>query len=152
MKERTIFLVGKKTNKQTSKERCLEVGKIKTTLIQQTSKERRCKCSYHQATQTKQNKAKQNKTKQQTTKQQTNRYQQILELLLTGGYFRARINGLTPFDKILGGLAWAISASNVDIDIDVFQVCPSNIKHQTTIIHTIIKTGNSSVGPKTCDW
>jgi hypothetical protein len=43
-----------------------------------------------------------------------------LELLLTGGYFRARIAGITPFDKILGGLAWAIAASNADLDIDVF--------------------------------
>ena len=58
-----------------------------------------------------------------TSKTHENRYQQILELLLTGGYFRARINGISPFDKILGGLAWAISACNVDVDIDVFQVC-----------------------------
>ena len=57
------------------------------------------------------------------SKTQHNRFQQILELLLTGGYFRARINGISPFDKILGGLAWAISACNVDVDIDVFQVC-----------------------------
>lgn len=48
-------------------------------------------------------------------------FQQIVELLLTGGYFRARITGLSNFDKILGGLAWAISSSNVDVDIDVFQ-------------------------------
>lgn len=48
-------------------------------------------------------------------------FQQIIELLLTGGYFRARITGLSNFDKILGGLAWAISSSNFDVDIDVFQ-------------------------------
>ena len=39
----------------------------------------------------------------------------------------ARINGISPFDKILGGLAWAISASNVDVDIDVFQVCSCSL-------------------------
>ena len=64
-----------------------------------------------------------------TSKTHENRYQQILELLLTGGYFRARINGISPFDKILGGLAWAISACNVDVDIDVFQVCSFFFSH-----------------------
>ncbi|KAH3766073.1 CCDC93, coiled-coil domain [Pelomyxa schiedti] len=46
---------------------------------------------------------------------------EILELFLSGGYFRARVNGISPFDKILGGLAWAISACNQDVDLDIFQ-------------------------------
>lgn len=54
---------------------------------------------------------------------------------MTGGYFRARINGISPFDKILGGLAWAISACNVDVDIDVFQVC-SFFFHITKMIES----------------
>ena len=85
-----------------------------------------------------------------------NRYQQILELLLTGGYFRARINGLSPFDKILGGLAWAISASNVDVDIDVFQVCKrqqrttqQESKHAKVNKQT---TGNGSAGAEAEHW
>ena len=45
---------------------------------------------------------------------------EITELLLTGGYFRARIPSLPPFDKIIGGLAWSITASNVDVDLDLF--------------------------------
>lgn len=45
---------------------------------------------------------------------------EITELLLTGGYFRARIPSLDPFDKIIGGLAWSITASNVDVDVDLF--------------------------------
>jgi len=65
------------------------------------------------------------------------KYQQILELLLTGGYFRARINGISPFDKILGGLAWAISASNVDVDVDVFQ--------ETAALGQKLKVGESVV-------
>ena len=32
-------------------------------------------------------------------------------------------------NKILGGLAWAISACNVDVDIDVFQVCSFFFSH-----------------------
>ena len=46
---------------------------------------------------------------------------EIAELLLNGGYFRARIPGPSlAFDKIVGGLAWSITASNVDVDVDLF--------------------------------
>jgi hypothetical protein len=33
-------------------------------------------------------------------------YDDICEMLVTAGYFRARISTLPPFDKILGGLTW----------------------------------------------
>ena len=41
------------------------------------------------------------------------------DLLLAGGYFRARIPTLSAFDKVVGGLAWSITASGVDVDVDV---------------------------------
>ena len=41
------------------------------------------------------------------------------DLLLAGGYFRARIPQLSPFDKVVGGLAWSITASGTDVDVDV---------------------------------
>ena len=34
------------------------------------------------------------------------RYDEIVELLLAAGYFRARIATLSPFDKVVGGKAW----------------------------------------------
>lgn len=43
--------------------------------------------------------------------------QKIMDALLKGGYFRARISSLSPFDKLTGGLAWCIIASNADIHI-----------------------------------
>ncbi len=43
-----------------------------------------------------------------------------MDLLLAGGYFRARINGLSRFDKVIGGLSWCITSSNEDLDIDIF--------------------------------
>ncbi|KAL3696439.1 hypothetical protein R1sor_010515 [Riccia sorocarpa] len=46
--------------------------------------------------------------------------QQILDLLLAGGYFRARISALSVFDKLTGGLAWCITFSKVDVDFDIF--------------------------------
>ena len=45
---------------------------------------------------------------------------ELTELLLAGGYFRARLTDLTAFDKVVGGLAWSITASNVDVDVDLF--------------------------------
>lgn len=43
----------------------------------------------------------------------------IIDLLLAGGYFRARIQGLSPFDKVIGGMAWSITASMMDVDVDI---------------------------------
>lgn len=39
---------------------------------------------------------------------------------MAGGYFRARIQGLSRFDKVVGGMAWCITASNEDLDVDLF--------------------------------
>jgi hypothetical protein len=36
---------------------------------------------------------------------------------VAAGYFRARLN-IEPFDKILGGMCWAITGSNFDIDLE----------------------------------
>jgi hypothetical protein len=32
--------------------------------------------------------------------------QNITDMLLGAGYFRARLNNIEPFDKVLGGLSW----------------------------------------------
>ena len=44
---------------------------------------------------------------------------EICQMLLAAGYFRARIPTLPAFDKMLGGLAWCITASNVDVEVDL---------------------------------
>jgi hypothetical protein len=43
----------------------------------------------------------------------------ITDFLLAGGYFRVRIPSLSPFDKVIGGLCWAITSSGVGVDIDL---------------------------------
>eukprot|EP00762_Andalucia_godoyi_P004091 ANDGO_06296.mRNA.1 Coiled-coil domain-containing protein 93 homolog len=48
-----------------------------------------------------------------------NRLDEIVEMLVAAGYFRARISSLSPFDKVIGGMAWCISNANVDVDVDV---------------------------------
>jgi len=47
-------------------------------------------------------------------------YQRIIDMLVAGGYFRARIDGLDPFDKVVGGLVWGITASGVALEVEVF--------------------------------
>lgn len=51
--------------------------------------------------------------------EQNVKLQEIVDLLLAAGYFRARIKGLSPFDKIVGGMTWCIEMCNMDIDIDL---------------------------------
>lgn len=45
-------------------------------------------------------------------------YEKIVELLIASGYYRARINNLEPFDKILGGITWLLTGSFCDVDIE----------------------------------
>ena len=37
--------------------------------------------------------------------------------MIVSGYFRARLS-ISPFDKILGGMCWCITGSNIDVDIE----------------------------------
>ena len=57
------------------------------------------------------------------------------DLLLAGGYFRARIPTLTPFDKVVGGLAWSITASGVDVDVDVIFQENASIGQKMSPLH-----------------
>lgn len=46
---------------------------------------------------------------------QAERGEEIVQLLLAAGYFRARIKGLSLFDKVVGGLVWCIQVSQNQI-------------------------------------
>ena len=43
----------------------------------------------------------------------------IQELLLSAGYYRAIIHGLSPFDRVVGGLCWCIISSGEIVDVDI---------------------------------
>ncbi|XP_053202704.1 coiled-coil domain-containing protein 93-like [Panonychus citri] len=51
--------------------------------------------------------------------EQYQKFQEIIQILIAAGYFRARIKGLTDFDKVIGGMTWCIIMCSVDIDIDL---------------------------------
>lgn len=44
----------------------------------------------------------------------------IISALIEAGYFRARISTLSDFDKVIGGMAWAMQVFSQDIDINIF--------------------------------
>ncbi|KAJ9449423.1 Coiled-coil domain-containing protein 93-like protein [Diplonema papillatum] len=57
--------------------------------------------------------------------------EKIVNLLVEGGYYRARISAIDTFDKIAGGLAWAIYCSRESIDVEFRE--NSNIRHKTKV-------------------
>jgi hypothetical protein len=69
-------------------------------------------------------------TSEEEVELQKRRFDDLIELLLAAGYFRARIASLTPFDRVIGGLTWCISNSHIDVDIDMFFQEDSNIGFQ----------------------
>ncbi|KAM4561291.1 coiled-coil domain-containing protein 93 isoform 3-T3 [Fundulus diaphanus] len=63
---------------------------------------------------------------------------EILELLLVAGYFRARIKGLSPFDKVVGGMTWCITTCNFDIDVDLLFQENSTIGQKISLTEKIV--------------
>lgn len=45
--------------------------------------------------------------------------QEIINILVAAGYYRARMKGLSAFDKVVGGMTWCIELCKVDIDVDL---------------------------------
>lgn len=62
--------------------------------------------------------------------EQEQKYQELIDLLLVGGYFRARIAGLSRFDKVVGGMAWCITSSMEDLDVDLLFEEDLNLKQR----------------------
>jgi hypothetical protein len=47
------------------------------------------------------------------------KYDEIINILITAGYFRAQIQTLSEFDKVVGGLCWCIVNSGEQVDVDI---------------------------------
>ncbi|XP_043854015.1 coiled-coil domain-containing protein 93 isoform X2 [Dromiciops gliroides] len=63
---------------------------------------------------------------------------EILELLVAAGYFRARIKGLSPFDKVVGGMTWCITTCNFDVDVDLLFQENSTIGQKIALTEKIV--------------
>uniref|UniRef100_A0AAQ4QXC8 Coiled-coil domain-containing protein 93 n=1 Tax=Gasterosteus aculeatus aculeatus TaxID=481459 RepID=A0AAQ4QXC8_GASAC len=70
--------------------------------------------------------------------EQSVKLSEILELLLAAGYFRARIKGLSPFDKVVGGMTWCITTCNFDIDVDLLFQENSTIGQKIALTEKIV--------------
>jgi len=60
-------------------------------------------------------------------------------MLLAGGYFRARIAALSPFDKVVGGMVWSITGSGVDVDVDIIFTENSTIGQRIRLADQLVK-------------
>ena len=69
---------------------------------------------------------------------QRQKYEEIIELLLSAGYFRARINTLSEFDKVVGGLCWCITSTGEDIDVDILFQENSTIGQKIALSEAIV--------------
>lgn len=49
----------------------------------------------------------------------TQAQEKIMDLLVTGGYFRAYIRGLSTFNKIVGGMVWCMESCDHDVDVEL---------------------------------
>ena len=47
--------------------------------------------------------------------EQSVKLKESIDLLLAAGYFRARIKGLSPFDKIVGGMTWCLQIGRAHV-------------------------------------
>lgn len=70
--------------------------------------------------------------------EQNVKLRESIDLLLAAGYFRARIKGLTPFDKIVGGMTWCLQASNFDVDVDLLFQENSTIGQKIALTEKIV--------------
>jgi hypothetical protein len=69
---------------------------------------------------------------------QRQKYEEIIDLLLSAGYFRARINTLSEFDKVVGGLCWCIMSSGEEVDVDILFQENSTIGQRIALSEAIV--------------
>lgn len=70
--------------------------------------------------------------------EQSIKLQEIIDLLVAAGYFRARIKGLSPFDKVVGGMTWCIESCSIDIDVDLLFQENSTIGQKIALTEKIV--------------
>ncbi|CAD5217104.1 unnamed protein product [Bursaphelenchus xylophilus] len=75
----------------------------------------------------------------QQDEEQYAKMSQILELLVSAGYFRAKIDGLSAFDKIVGGMVWCIQLCAEVVDVDLLYSENSSIGQKIALTQNIVK-------------
>ncbi len=61
-------------------------------------------------------------------------------MLLSAGYFRVRLTTLSPFDKVVGGICWAISVvGSADLELEILFEENANIGSRIKVADSIVK-------------
>lgn len=71
--------------------------------------------------------------------EQFEKLQHCLDLLIAAGYFRARVKGISAFDKIVGGMVWCISTLSYSIDVDLLFSENSSIGQKIALTEKIVQ-------------
>ncbi|VEN49361.1 unnamed protein product [Callosobruchus maculatus] len=70
--------------------------------------------------------------------EQSVKAQEIIDILVAAGYYRAKIMGLSPFDKVVGGMTWCIELCNFDLDVDLLFQENSTIGQKIALTEKIV--------------
>ncbi|XP_044765792.1 coiled-coil domain-containing protein 93 [Coccinella septempunctata] len=70
--------------------------------------------------------------------EQSEKLQEIIDILVAAGYFRARIKNLSSFDKVVGGMTWCIEFCNVEVDVDLLFQENSTIGQKIALTEKIV--------------
>jgi len=65
-------------------------------------------------------------------------FEKIVSSLVSAGYNRASDSDLSDFDKVVGGLCWAITASLIQVDVDILFEENSRIKERIKLSEDIV--------------
>uniref|UniRef100_A0A0A9YIZ6 Coiled-coil domain-containing protein 93 n=1 Tax=Lygus hesperus TaxID=30085 RepID=A0A0A9YIZ6_LYGHE len=66
------------------------------------------------------------------------KYSEIIDLLIGAGYYRAKIKGLSEFDKVVGGMSWCIDVCKMDLDVDILFQENSTIGQKIALTEKIV--------------
>uniref|UniRef100_A0A158Q8J2 Coiled-coil domain-containing protein 93 n=1 Tax=Elaeophora elaphi TaxID=1147741 RepID=A0A158Q8J2_9BILA len=65
--------------------------------------------------------------------------QDIIDLLVAAGYFRARIKAIPHFDRVVGGIVWCISSCNHTVDVDLFYSENATIGQKIALTEKVVE-------------
>ncbi|XP_068145769.1 coiled-coil domain-containing protein 93 [Drosophila tropicalis] len=64
--------------------------------------------------------------------------QDTFDILVNAGYYRARIKGLSAFDKVVGGMTWCIECCDYDVDVDLLFHENLSIGQKISLVEKIV--------------
>ncbi|KAI8038512.1 hypothetical protein M5D96_008412 [Drosophila gunungcola] len=68
----------------------------------------------------------------------TAKEQDTFDILVAAGYYRARIKGLSAFDKVVGGMTWCIECCDYGVDVDLLFHESLSIGQKIALVEKIV--------------